>query len=72
MDKYCLEDYTSNYMYRLNLYNHQKRIGEIKNRRNVFLPKIGSKKSVSKSAFTKKEIIYGGSTLLSNLNQFKL
>ena len=56
MDKYCLEDYTSNYMYRLNLYNHQKRIGEIRNRKNVFLPKINSNKNMTKAKRNKSNL----------------
>ena len=43
------EDYTSFVMNRINLYKHQQRIDEITNRKNMFLPKIDSHKSLVKS-----------------------
>ena len=45
----CLEDITSNYMNRKNLIDHYKRIEDIRNRKNNFLPKIVSKRNVVKS-----------------------
>ena len=56
MDKYYLDDYTSNYMYKLNLYNHHKRIDEIRNRKNVFLPKINSNKNMTKAKRNKSNL----------------
>jgi hypothetical protein len=43
------EDYTSFVMNKINLYKHHQRIDEIRNRKNLFLPKIDSHKSLVKS-----------------------
>ena len=43
------EDYTSFVMNRINLYKHHQRIDEIRNRKNLFLPKIETHKSLVKS-----------------------
>ena len=45
----CLEDITSNYMNRKNLIEHYKRIEDIRNRKNNFLPKIVSQRNIVKS-----------------------
>ena len=49
MLNYCLEDITSNYMNRKNLIEHYKRIEDIRNRKNNFLPKIVSQRNIVKS-----------------------
>ncbi len=49
MHNCCLEDITSNYMNRKNLIEHYKRIEDIRNRKNNFLPKIVSQRNIVKS-----------------------
>ena len=49
MFNYCTDDNTNGYMKKRNDYFHQIRIDNIRNRKNSFLPKIDSRRSIIKS-----------------------
>ena len=49
MFNYCTDDNTLGYMKKRNDFYHQIRIDQIRNRKNNFLPKINSRRSIVKS-----------------------